>query len=897
MSAAPEELSAALAGRYRIERELGSGGMATVYLAHDLRHDRQVALKVMKSQIVATVGADRFVKEIRTTANLKHPHILPLFDSGSAGAALFYVMPFIDGESLRTRIRREGPLPVADAVRILREVADGLAYAHAQEVVHRDIKPDNVLLSGSHAFLADFGIARALEAIEPGERTMTATAFIAGTPAYMSPEQIAGQRHIDHRADIYAFGVMAYEMLAGVPPFQANTGASVMAAHLTEAPQPLATRRRGVPEALSKLVARCLEKKPEDRWQRTDDLLGSLVTMREGRLADSPPRSRMTSRTLALAMGSVAVVGLLSLGAWLVINTRPASPALSIGTMTHVTRDPGVEIDPALSPDGRTLAYVAGPPGRRRLYVRQIDGGRPIALTDLGVAESQRRPDWSPDGTRIVFQAGQQGMGVRPAVRTGRLYTIPALGGTPALLLPPSQDGIAFTPSWSPDGTQVAYAAEDGIYVIAAQPGGAPKRIMKSEQSVHSPRWSPDGHRLVYVRGGAYFALGEDMLGNTETSAIRVVTVATGVDQTVTSGESLDTSPAWTADGRSVLFVSNRQGGRDVYLARLSRSGEPQTPFERVTSGLNAHSISLSRDGKRLAYASLAFRANIWSVPIPDGRVATTADATQVTFGSEKTEKLAVSRDGRWLAFDSDRRGNADVWKLRLGDAEPQQVTRDPANEFANDWSPDGSEILFHTIRTGTRRDLMSITADGTRTQVVAASAKEEQHGTWSPDGNRIAFSGGDSVGDLYEIYVTTRAGKDAPWNPPQKLTTMTGVDAKWSPDGRVIVYTRRGEVRLMAADGTGDRALASQFGAPGQPHAQYAIWSRDGKTVYVKAADDERQATLWSVPATGGTPRLLMRFDDPSRPSLRREFATDGTRFYFTIAQDESDVWVVEIR
>ena len=565
--------------------------------------------------------------------------------------------------------------------------------------------------------------------------------------------------------------------------------------------------------------------------------------------------------------------------------------------MKHVTREPGLELDPAISPDGRTLAYVAGPPGKRRLYVRQIDGGRPIALTEPGVAESQRRPDWSPDGTRIVFQAGQQGLGVRPAVRTATLYTIPALGGTPTVLLAPTNDGVAFTPSWSPGGDQIAYAAQDGIYVVVAQPGGTPRRIVSAGQSVHSPRWSPDGLRLVYVRGGAYFALGEDQLGNTETSAIHVVTIASGADQALTDGATLDVSPVWTTDGRGVLFVSNRSGGRDVYLGRLSRSGELRGPVERVTSGLNAHGISLSKDGKSLAYSSLAFRANIWSVAIPDQRIAVTADARQVTFGSEKTEKIAVSRDGLWLAFDSDRSGNTDIWKLRIGATEPQQVTRDPANEFANDWSPDGQEILFHAIRAGTRRDVMSVTADGTRVTGVASSPGEEQHGSWSPDGNRVAFSGGGHGGDLYHVFVTTRARHDAPWEAPRQLTSVTGVDPKWSPDGRSIVYTRRGEVWLMRSDGSDDRALVTKLDSPGTILAQYAIWSPDGKTIYVKAAGDERAASIWSVPAAGGTPRLLMRFDDPARPSLRREFATDGTRFYFTIAQDESDLFVVEIR
>ena len=246
-------------------------------------------------------------------------------------------MPYIDGESLRGRIRRSGPLPIGEAVQILREVADGLAHAHAQGVVHRDIKPDNVLLSGSHAFLADFGIARALEAAEPAERTMTATVAVVGTPAYMSPEQIRGQRQLDHRTDIYAFGVMAYKMLAGVPPFEATTAAAVMSAHLTEAPEPLSHRRRDVPPALAALVMKCLEKRADDRWQQTGDLLAALTVLRAGPGSGPAAGSR---RRLGVAIGSIVAVAGIALAAWWALTNQSAVPALSVGEMKHVTRDP-----------------------------------------------------------------------------------------------------------------------------------------------------------------------------------------------------------------------------------------------------------------------------------------------------------------------------------------------------------------------------------------------------------------------------------------------------------------------------------------------------------------------------------------------------------------------------
>ena len=232
-------LQAALADRYRLEREIGAGGMATVYLAQDLRHDRKVALKVLRPELAAVIGAERFLAEIKLTANLQHPHILPLFDSGEADGCLFYVMPFVEGESLRDRLTREKQLPVADAMRIATEVAGALDYAHRHGVVHRDIKPENILLHDGRALVADFGIA--LAASKASGSRMTETGMSLGTPHYMSPEQAMGEREITARSDVYALGAVLYEMLTGDPPFTGSTAQAIVARVVTEAPRPLAT--------------------------------------------------------------------------------------------------------------------------------------------------------------------------------------------------------------------------------------------------------------------------------------------------------------------------------------------------------------------------------------------------------------------------------------------------------------------------------------------------------------------------------------------------------------------------------------------------------------------------------------------------------------------------------
>src|SRR3954468_5913500 len=268
-------LQLALSDRYRIEREIGAGGMATVYLAQDLRHDRRGALKLLRPELSAVIGAERFLSEIKTTANLQHPHILPLHDSGEADSFLFYVMPFVEGESLRDRLTREKQLPIGDAVRIATEVAGALDYAHRHGVIHRDIKPENILLHDGSALVADFGIA--LAASKAGGTRITETGMSVGTPHYMSPEQAMGEREITARSDIYALGAVTYEMLIGEPPFSGPTAQAIVAKVLTEEPRPPTPPRGSIPAEVEETVLTALEKLPADRFGSAHEFAVSLT--------------------------------------------------------------------------------------------------------------------------------------------------------------------------------------------------------------------------------------------------------------------------------------------------------------------------------------------------------------------------------------------------------------------------------------------------------------------------------------------------------------------------------------------------------------------------------------------------------------------------------------------
>jgi serine/threonine protein kinase/tetratricopeptide (TPR) repeat protein len=334
MATIPEGLVAALADRYRLTRELGAGGMATVYLAEDLKHPRQVAVKVLRPDLAATLGPDRFIREVGIAARLSHPHIVGLLDSGEAAGFLYYVMPYVEGTSLRQKLVREGELPIPEAVRILRDVADALAYAHGQGVVHRDVKPENIMLVARHALVMDFGVAKALaEGKEEGASSLTSAGVALGTPAYMAPEQASGDLHVDYRADLYAWGIVAYELLAGQPPFVRNTPQKTLAAQVTAAPEPVSHHRANVPGPLAHLVMQCLEKKAADRPQSAEEVLRQLdqvltpsggMTPTDTRPYQTASTRRARRRALAVAAGVVVVLGLAGWGLWRRFQAPPS---------------------------------------------------------------------------------------------------------------------------------------------------------------------------------------------------------------------------------------------------------------------------------------------------------------------------------------------------------------------------------------------------------------------------------------------------------------------------------------------------------------------------------------------------------------------------------------------
>ncbi|HJQ66416.1 MAG TPA: protein kinase [Gemmatimonadales bacterium] len=886
-SSSVERLSASLAGRYTIEREVGAGGMATVYLAQDLKHHRKVALKVLRAELAATLGAERFSREIEVAAQLQHPHILPLLDSGEAGGFYYYVMPYVEGESLRERLAHRGELPVHDAVKILIEVTDALAHAHAHGVVHRDIKPDNVMLSGRHALVTDFGVAKAVSEAT-GAHTLTSIGIALGTPAYMAPEQAAADPHLDHRVDLYAVGVLGYELLTGRPPFAGLTPQETLAAHVTQAPEPVQNRRPGISPALAAVLMKCLAKRPADRWQTAEELLVQLEPLATPSAGMTPTQSRpavVTRRIPTWVPWAAGAAVILAVVLFVFVLPERQGPTIVLGRRVAVASSPDLESWPSLSSDGKLVTYTRQHGTVYEQVVQQIDGGAPVAVTER-LPGSHGFGALSPDGERILMLAADG------------LQSIPTLGGqvrqvaagVAAIASPATlggggggQSGGILWGSWSPDGNRVAFTLSDTLFL---QPLGSGRTVLATGLQLHSPAWSPDGSWIAYVEGNPGFHGG----GNLAPSAVRVVRASGGRPILVAGGGSLNTSPIWIPGGGrpALLFISDREGGRDIYQAALGRSGRPSGSPVRVSTGLNPERLSISADGKRLAWSVYTESSNVWSLRIPERDSISISEARPVTSGAQIIEVATVSPDGRWLYYDSDRSGNSDIWRQSLSGGIPEQLTTDTAAEFNPMVSPDNQEVAFHSFRTG-NRDIFVMRAAGGNEVQVTTSPQEDWNPTWAPDGQSLVW---DQQLHLDSVLWTSRRRPDGSWEPAHLLTTgiRSASISRYSPDGRWIAFNSTTGLKLLEVS-TGQVHDVTRTGG-------WAAWGEGSNVLYfATGVDSAGRFTIKSVSPSGGVPRTVAYGNDPVSQGRRYGLAVSRGRFYFPLVERKADIWVAEVR
>jgi Tol biopolymer transport system component len=505
-----------------------------------------------------------------------------------------------------------------------------------------------------------------------------------------------------------------------------------------------------------------------------------------------------------------------------------------------------------------------------------VVGGRANLLTEDSSA-SESNPQWSRDGTRILYLAHNA------------VFSVAAAGGAARQEIPAPARAAVTSAAWGPDGQTIAYVVLDSLYLRTAT--GTTRPLARIPEGALCS-WSPDGALIACASGNARYLTVGVQFGNLSPTRVLVTRVEDGATSLVTDSTSINESPVWSPDGRWLYYVSNRRGRGDIYAQRIAHSGHASGPPVRLTTGLGAQSISISADGSRFAYGVYTARANIWSVPIPAAGPISATTATPVTTGSQVVENLRMSRDGKWLVYESSLAGNSDIYRIGIGgNGEPERLTTDPADDFSGDLSPDDREVAFHSWRAGSR-DIYVQPLDGRPVERVTFAPTQERIPVWSPDGTALVFSVG---GEDRSIWIVRRK-PDGSWGAPV-MRSPTGAWADWSPDGRTFAFTSAflgGSLVTMPVDSGAPRVVLDAA-QPGNPLVQQVYWGQDGQTIYFKSHDQAGNASIWSVPAAGGAPRLLVRFDDPQRPSYRQQWALGRDHFYFPIEDRQSDVWVLD--
>jgi Tol biopolymer transport system component/tRNA A-37 threonylcarbamoyl transferase component Bud32 len=868
MTDLPQSLVDALADRYRIEREIGQGGMATVYVAHDLRHDRKVAIKLLRPELAAVIGADRFLAEIRTTANLQHPHILPLHDSGTAGSSVFYVMPFIEGEALRDRLNREKQLSIPESVRIVTQVAQALDYAHRHGVIHRDIKPENILLHDGSALVADFGIA--LAATSAGTR-MTETGMSLGTPSYMSPEQAMGERALDARTDVYALGCVLYELLVGEPPFVGPTAQAIVTKVVTERPTPPSRARDTVNEALDDVVLRALSKVPADRYATAAEFSAALsASIEPGATssgarrkaegaANSGARHGVRNFVAGLAVGAIAAAAL-----W--FATARGGATTSAEYRVQLSFD-GQSEQPAISHDGKFVAYVQSPcedigvpECKYALLLREEGNDRSVTLVDSLQRIGFLR--WSPDGTRLLFA------GIIDSTRAG-IYSVPRLGGSVKLITtrvgPFDVHARADSISVLDRGTVHIVATETGVESDSV--------VLDSSKLFVGIAWSPDAK---------HFAISSNY------SALHIYTRSGELRDSVKS--AFRPQAVWTPDGRALLTFVAREGKEDDLLRYAissdgTFSGEPQVLMSKVPAVLQSD-FSLSRETGRLALRMGSMNMDLWSFDLGNPQ-----SVRRLTSGTAWYGGPALSPDGtRAWYMRGDGLGD-NLYSVAMGGREEaQSAQRWPAGVLLPAVALDGGRVIFSNANPEGARVREKLLSSGAERS--AAEWPDAESGILAAVGARGIAYVSSSYNAIYVAdsisamprRVPIAAGKQVLQvaSGPSEREVMALVTATDVVGGMEI-----GALRL--ADGV----FSPRMRVPAD--VRLVSWRADGSLWYRMREPGSRRSSFWELRpgATQGERRMLL-------PELCNgayaSIAARAPRAACISVDRRADVWTVDL-
>jgi Tol biopolymer transport system component/tRNA A-37 threonylcarbamoyl transferase component Bud32 len=889
---------------FEILEKLGAGGMGTVYKARDTRLGRLVAIKVLPPELTSSRERRlRLVQEARAASSLNHPNIVTVHEIGELEGMLFIVMEHVAGTTLHTIIER-GSLGLADILKFGIQIADALGKAHAAGIVHRDLKPGNIMVADGQVKVLDFGLAKVSAAPPASNPNETETQTVAvpeteegmllGTPSYMSPEQVE-RKPLDARSDIFSFGVVLYEMAAGRRPFVGETSISVASAILREEPKPLTESAPRSPRDLERIVKRCLQKDPSARYQNILDVKLALEDVRQdldsGMLA-AQVRKQRRGRPVAAALGFAALAGVIAATAWW--SLRPRAPQRS-PELVRLTSDAGIADYPAISPDGKLLAYASDRAGGNNLdlWVKQVPNGDPVRLTS-GEAD-EYDASFSPDGTRLAYRSEQDG---------GGIYVIPALGGEPRLVAK-----LGRTPRFSPDGTRILYrvtASGDSfwndVFVLPAN-GGEPRQVQPQFPIALAPAWAPDGSHIIFLGAPKRDAQLDWWVAPVAGGAPKKTGAAEVIGMEHPSPPSV-----WSQDNR--LLYSGRSGDNwDIYQLRMSPTTSRITsPPVRLTSDTADETVpSLSTDG-RLVFSTASWNLDIWSVPLDANTGSITGETQRLTRDSGLDILPSQSPDGSKVAFLSDRgntSGRFDVWIKHLNDGREAKLTFTGDAVFYGILSPDGSKIAYPRNENN-RWNMYLIPSSGGRPEKICDDCGQAR--AWSPDQQSILCQKGPSPMSLVLLDLQQRTQRTLLRHPTASLYA-----AQFSPDGMWIAFGalfRPGDERLFI--------VPYRNGAPPQDEPQWIAvtsgpaldnkprWSPDGRLLYF-TSDRDRFYCVWAQrldpvtkqPAGASFPILHLHGSERSfakSGSITLEISVSRDKLLFHLEEARGNIWMTQL-
>ncbi len=855
---------------YRILQKLGGGGMGVVYQAEDTRLKRHAALKFLPPDLCRDpIAIERFRREAQAASALNHPNICTIYDIGEHEGEHYIVMELLEGQTFKQRLE-QGPLPKDQLLDLATEIADALDAAHAEGIVHRDIKPGNLFLTRrGHAKILDFGLAKlAPAAAGPDLPTITAREALSrpgtvmGTAAYMSPEQ-ARAEEIDARSDLFSFGAVLYEMATGRMAFTGTSNPVVFEAILNRTPEVPA----GLDPELARILSKALEKDRALRHQTAAELRTDFKRLSRpvAPSPQSPPRPR---RPLALVAAGAAITAAL---AWYLLARRGEAPSLQNATFTQLTDQAGPELYPSLSPDGKSFLYQSRASGNWDIYLQRVGGKNPVNLTkDSPLDDTQ--PAFSPDAERIAFRSERDG---------GGIFVMGATGESAKRLT-----DFGFHPSWSPDGTAIVCATMNFVEPTSR---GASSRLFRvnlatgerlavtpeSEDAVQ-PQWSPGGRRIAFwsQRGGQ--------------RDISTVAASGGQPVAVTSDAALDWSPAWSPDGRYLYFASDRGGSMNLWRVRMEEaSGKALGPPEPLTtpSPYSGH-VTLARGSRHLAYMHRSLTANLYKVSVDPARGAVMGQPVAVTQGSRLACCPNVSPDGQRLAFWFWGK-QEDLAVVRTDGTGLRTLTDDLHRDRAPRWSPDGKRLLFYSNRSG-KYEAWTIQPDGSGLrQLTFESRGNVVESLWSPDGARLVY--------LVQGHGTYLLDAAKPWRdqtpqelPPLGESSAVFLASSWSADGEKLAGHRlgadflRGGISIFSFRSRRFERL-TEFGV-------YPVWLHDQRRLLFQS-----EGKIYLLDSLTGTTREFLSIP-PNEAGPNFDISPDDRTLYFVLHANEADVWLMSL-